>query len=86
MTPTEYESLRRTTIAVLYLYDNAHFQYQQGFVSEEFWQVTRENLKSMMKIPVLNEMVLGRLPIQGRPEFQALVLEINKELHARSVD
>jgi len=80
MTPEEYESLRRITIAVMYLYDNAHFQYQQGFVSEEFWTVTRENMKALMSNPIMNEMVMDRLPIQGRPEFRAVVLEVNEEL------
>lgn len=86
ITPEEYESLRRSTIAVMYLYDNAHFQYQQGFVSEEFWTVTRENMKALMSIPVMNKMVMDRLPIQGRPEFQAVVLEVNEELLALSED
>ena len=80
MTAEEYQSLHRMTIAVLHLYDNAHFQYQQGFVSEEFWMATRTNLKSWMRYSALNAMISKRMDVQGRPEFKAVVRSIAEEL------
>ena len=80
MTAEEYRSLHRMTIAVLHLYDNAHFQYQQGFVSEEFWMATRTNLKSWMRYSALNAIILERMDVQGRPEFKAVVHSIDEEL------
>ena len=69
-------------IGVMYLYDNAHYQYQVGFVSEEFWTTTRKSLKILMSRPVVNDMILDRLDFQGRPEFQDVVRSINEELRA----
>ena len=80
MTTEEYQSLHRTIVAVLHLYDNAHFQYQQGFVSEEFWMATRTNLMSWMKYSALNAIILERMNVQGRPEFKAQVRLIDEEL------
>lgn len=82
ITPEEYDSLYRMIIGVMYLYDNAHYQYQVGFVSEEFWTTTRKSLKILMSRPVVNDMILDRLDFQGRPEFQDVVRSINEELRA----
>ena len=80
MTAEEYQSLYRMIIAVLHLYDNAYFQYQQGFVSEEFWVATRTNLTSWMRYSALNAIILERMAVQGRPEFKSLVRSIDEEL------
>ena len=86
ITAEEYHSLHRMIIAVLHLYDNAHFQYQQGFVSEEFWMATRASLKSWMRYGTLNAIILERMDIQGRPEFKAVVRSIDDELRKDSDD
>ena len=54
ITTEEYEALRYTLLGVFNLYDNAHYQYQKGFVSQEFWDMTRGNLKNQMMNPVAN--------------------------------
>ena len=80
ITTEEYDALHRSLIGVIYLYDNAHFQYQQGFVSEEFWQTTRASLKKMMTNPIANAVFLERLDIGMRPDFRVVVLSVNEEL------
>jgi len=80
ITTEEYDALRRSLIGVIYLYDNAHYQYQQGFVSEGFWEVTRASLKGMMMNPVANEVFLDRLDTGMRPDFRTVVLSVNEEL------
>jgi hypothetical protein len=76
----EYDALHRSMIGAVFLYDNAHYQYQQGFVSEGFWETTRESLKSFMMHPVGNVVFLERLDTGMRPEFRAVVLSISAEL------
>ena len=80
ITIEEYQSLRRTIVAVLHLYDNAHFQYQQGFVSEEFWLATRANLKSWMNLSAFRAIILERIDVQGRPDFKSVVHSIDEEM------
>ena len=80
----EYDSLFRTVASVLYLYDNAHYQYQEGFVSEEFWATTRTSLKHFIAPPAINTIVMGRLSVQGRPEFDSVVRTIDDELRAEA--
>ncbi len=81
----EYDSLRRMVMAVMYLYDNAHLQYQMGFVSEEFWSTTRASMKVFMEPEVIRSMFRDRLPYQGRPEFQVVVRTIDAELEAEKI-
>ncbi len=77
ITPTEHRSLHRMIVGVLYLYDNAHYQYQQGFVSEEFWLSTQGNLQSWFRYDVTRAIIRERIEVQGRPEFKALVRELD---------
>jgi len=80
ITTEEYDALRRSLFGVIYLYDNAHYQYQQGFVSEAFWKTSRASLKAIMANPVANSVFLERLDTGMRPEFRTVVLSVNEEL------
>ena len=80
MTDDEYRALHRTIVAVLHLYDNAHFQYQQGFVTEDFWTATQANLKGWMRNDALNAIIMERIDVQGRPEFKVVVRALAAEL------
>ena len=82
ITTEEYEALRRTMLGLFYLYDNAHYQYQQGFVSERFWTMTRESLKRIMMNPVTKTVFMERLDLGARPGFRAVMLSISEELEA----
>ena len=85
ITPAEHQSLHRSIVGVLHLYDNAHYQYQEGFVSEEFWIATQSSLKGWMRHSAFNAIIMERVEVQGRPEFKAVVRSIDKELR-RDVD
>jgi hypothetical protein len=76
ITTQEYDALHRTVSGMYFLYDNAHYQYQAGFVSEEFWGMTREGLKKNMEIPVVREIFIELSDGRGRPEFRSLVKEV----------
>jgi hypothetical protein len=80
ITPAEYDALRSTMIGVFHLYDNAHYQYQQGFVSEEFWNMTFGSLKIQMMNPVTRTIFREKVDRGVRPEFRDIVLSIDEEL------
>ena len=86
ITPEEFAALQRSMVGVMYLYDNAHYQFQEGFVSEEFWVTTRNSMKGLMSHDVVNAIILDRLEFQGRPEFQEVVMSIDEELRANAED
>ena len=79
ITTQEYDALRRTMSGMYFLYDNAHYQYQAGFVSNEFWAMTREGLKRNMEIPAIRDIFLDYSDGRGRPEFRSLVKELVDE-------
>ena len=80
ITPDELYALQRTVAGLYYLYDNAHYQFQEGFVSSEFWQMTRESLRTMMANPAVNG-IIGELSQRaGRPEFRDVVQKLSVEL------
>ena len=76
ITIPEYDALRRTMSGLYFLYDNAHYQYQAGFVSEEFWAMTREGLKRNLDVPVVRDIFIDFSDGRGRPEFRSLVKEL----------
>jgi hypothetical protein len=76
ITTQEYDALRRTMSGMYFLYDNAHYQYQSGFVSSDFWEMTREGLRKNMEIPVVRDIFIEFSDGRGRPEFRTLVKEI----------
>jgi hypothetical protein len=80
----EYDALYRTLASLYYLYDNAHYQYQAGFVSEYFWESTRKSLMTMMEIPTINRMLLKISDRAGRPDFRTIVQEIGEQLEAQA--
>ena len=80
ITAEEYQSLHRMIVGVLHLYDNAHYQHQQGFVSEEFWNATQSSLRGWLRHSVFSAIILERLEVQGRPAFKSVVRSIDEEL------
>ena len=78
ITTQEYDALGRTMAAMYFLYDNAHYQYQAGFVSDEFWEMTHEGLRRNLEIPVVGEMFIEFSDGRGRPEFRSLVKELGE--------
>ena len=82
ITAEEHDALRRTLIGLYYLYDNGHYQYQEGFVSADYWAMTRGSLKNSMEIPVVKATFLNISNRSGRPDFRDLVQEINLQIEA----
>jgi hypothetical protein len=83
ITSEEYEALRYMLLGLFHLFDNAHYQYQKGFVSQEFWDMTRGSLKSQMINPVANDIFLKKVDQGIRPDFRDVLLKISKELDAQ---
>jgi hypothetical protein len=84
ITAEEYDALSNTLFGLFHLFDNAHYQYQKGFVSQGFWDMTRASLKTQMMNPVTNAIFLSTIDRGARPDFSELVLQINEELETRS--
>lgn len=82
ITAGEYDALRSTMIGLFHLFDNAHFQFQKGFVSDEFWNMTRASLQQQMTNPLTRTIFLEKISRGARPEFRDVVLSISEELEA----
>lgn len=80
ITTAEHDALRSTMLGLFHLFDNAHLQYETGFVPEEFWAMTRENLKRQMQNPFANRVFIEKVEDLARPGFRDVVLSINDEL------
>ena len=86
ITTEEHEALSSTLDGLFHLFDNAHFQYEKGFVSEEFWAMTRESLKAQMSNPVANRVFVQKVNGLARPSFRDVVLSINEELITQRIN
>lgn len=65
--------------APLFMFDNSHFQYQEGFLPEEHWVRVRQIIKIMLSTPFENWAV--RLYLSGqRPAFREVLIEILDEI------
>jgi len=80
ITPEEYDALRYTMLGVFYLFDNAHYQYQSGFLSDEFWVMIEENIRIYMANPVARKVMLDKAEGGVRPAFRDVLLRINEEI------
>ncbi|MEM7430801.1 MAG: hypothetical protein AAF351_02560 [Pseudomonadota bacterium] len=79
---SEYQALHRMIIGVLYLYDNAHYQYQQGFISEEFWNSSRDNMRGWLQNETTRKIFVERINVQGRPEFKEVIRALDAKVDA----
>jgi hypothetical protein len=59
--------------------DNALYQNENGFVSDEFWAAVREDMKGSMRLLFLRHYFESRRHLM-RPSYKAVVDEIIKEL------
>ena len=80
MTLEERGALRRQLFALYYMYDNIHYQYQQGFVSDEYWAVTQESMKGVMSNAFAHAVFLERLDVAGRNDFKEVIARVSNEL------
>ena len=81
ITPEEESAARYVAGGIYYLYDNTHFQYENGFVTEDLWRTIRGNLTGQMRHPLWRKMFLERQE-RMRPSFREVVVEVANELDA----
>jgi len=63
------------------LMQNSHYQYNQGYLDEEHWQMIRQLIKRQLQNPNSRANLLNG---QVRPSFRLLVEEIDRELQAQA--
>ena len=82
LTIEEQVTMSQYGIAVLMSYEDQHFQYINGFVTEERWQAVKAGLKNFLRkeanIPVRS--TFERLPARFSESFQEVVYELSAEL------
>ena len=61
LTSEEQASSIYQSVALIFLYENIHDQYERGFISEERWQGTLGNMRDSLQVN-------GRTPIRSRYE------------------
>ncbi|MGD8357055.1 MAG: hypothetical protein PVJ33_01350 [Lysobacterales bacterium] len=84
VTDAEYDAYLYTVLGLFMMFDNAHYQYQQGFVSQEFWDSALASLKFQMSNPLARAIILERVERGVRPDFRDVVLGIDAELETAS--
>ena len=65
--------------APLFMFDNSHFQYQEGFLPQEHWGRVRRIMKTMFRAPFEKWAVKQFLAVQ-RPAFRDELIRILDEI------
>ena len=82
LTIEEQVTMSQYAIAVLMSYEDQHFQYNSGFVTEERWRAVKAGLKNFLReeanIPVRS--TFERLPARFSDSFQEVVNELSAEI------
>ena len=81
VTPAEYDAAFWAQVALYNIFDNTHYQYVNGYVSDELWSMVRGNLKHNMTHPLSRE-VFDTFRDRSRPSFREVLLEIGAEIDA----
>lgn len=79
----EKEVLAYSTQAWLHVFENIHFQYINGFISEEHWRRSREAFKLDFRT-VGTRSLYERNPGMWRESFQQMINELVAEIDAES--
>ncbi len=78
ITPLEGWSGFYATAGALSVADNSHYQWEQGFLSEDDYEGLRVMLAGVMRNPFQRWAILNN-PESMRPSFRELVLQIDEE-------
>ena len=82
LTLEEQVTMTQYATAVLMSYDDQHFQYINGFVTEERWQAAKASLKNFLReesnVPVRR--TFERLPERFSVSFQEVMHELIAEI------
>jgi hypothetical protein len=65
------------------IFDNYHFQYERGFMSEDAWQAFRVRLKDVLSNDI-DAALYKQMRLHFRPTFQIVCAQILAELEAES--
>ena len=85
VTPLEYDAARWVQVAWFNMFDNTHYQYVNGYVSDDLWKMIRANLKENMTNP-LGRALFDDFSNRARPSFREVILEIGGEIDAETAD
>lgn len=69
---------------VMFSWENAHYQFTQGFLSEERWLGTRNDIKGALEHPLWNTFVFDLWFNKMRLGFQDVLIQIAQELEEDS--
>lgn len=78
LTVEERVAMRQYAIGILYLYEDQHFQYMNGFVAEERWQAAIDTLANFLSaesaIPI--RATYEEFPARYNDSFQMIVNDL----------
>ena len=83
---SERNALQLSYQASLYNLENSHYQYTNGFISEEKWVASREALKSLLRPSYAARLVYESNPASWRESFQQVVDELIREIDSEIAD
>jgi len=78
--PSEKRALRLMGTATLFNLENVHYQYQNGYVSTERWNGTRQTLKGLLRPTYFARASYEVDPAAWSESFQRLVDELILEI------
>jgi hypothetical protein len=81
LTPEERVAAIVIAMAGRELMQNSHYQYSQGYLDEEHWQMVRRIIRQQLQNPVTRD---GLLDASVRPSFRQVVEEIDREMRAEA--
>lgn len=79
ITSEEYDASRWLHISLYNVFDNAHYQYINGYVPEKLWVQVRANIKEIMENPLAREIFFSLIS-RARPTFRTTLVEIADEI------
>lgn len=80
LTASEQRAVLWYGTTVLYNFENMHFQYVNGFITEEHWAKARETLKSILRDPEGTRKTYEASRSTWRVSFQDAMDEILEEI------
>ena len=80
LTPEEQWAGEQLAMAVLLVWDNIHFQFESGFISEEIWLAALTDMRTTMRsLPIFRIVMMMQVETM-RPSFRAIVVQqLNNE-------
>ena len=79
LSPEEINAGRQQALAVRLVWDNIYYQYESGFIPEEYWLTSRVNMKSVLSRPFPRSVIDSELD-QMRPSLRAVVVKVIAEI------